>query len=174
MFAFLRAEAKDAVELAPLINSAYRGDESRLGWTTEAELLEGWRTTEEDLQKLIGPSISQILMCHDDGVLVGALHLQLVSDAAMLGMFSVRPRLQAKGIGKALLAEAERVVVRDWWATRMLMEVIPVRHELIAFYERRGYRLTGSAREFPVNAAVWTPKSPDLKLALMEKSLLLK
>jgi GNAT superfamily N-acetyltransferase len=173
MFEFRRAISADASDLVVLINGAYRGDESRLGWTTEAELLDGWRTDEADVKSLIDSPISQILLCHDDGALVGSVHLQLVSDAAFLGMLSVRPRLQAKGIGKALLTTAERVVIKDWHATKMLMDVISVRRELIAFYERRGYRLTGSTKAFPVNAALWTPKVADMQLARMEKSLLL-
>jgi ribosomal protein S18 acetylase RimI-like enzyme len=173
MFEFRKAVAADTGELMTLINSAYRGEESKLGWTTEAELLDGWRTTEAELKTLIDSEISQILLCHDKGELAGSVHLQLVSDAAFLGMLAVRPRLQATGVGKALIAAAERAVVRDWYATKMLMDVISIRHELIAFYERRGYRLTGASKSFPVNPELWTPKVADMKLARMEKSLLL-
>jgi ribosomal protein S18 acetylase RimI-like enzyme len=96
--------------------------------------------------------------------------LQSVSDAAFLGMFAVEPTGQARGVGKAVMAAAEAAVKAKWGATKMLMDVITQRRELIAFYERRGYRLTGSVKEFPVAKHLWTPKAENLQLARMEKS----
>jgi ribosomal protein S18 acetylase RimI-like enzyme len=166
-----RAITTDATPLAALINSAYRGDESRQGWTTEAELLDGVRTTEAEVIELVNTPNSQILIGLDSNEILACVHLQLVSDAAFLGMFCVRPRRQANGVGKTLMAEAERAVVRDWAATKMLMDVISVRAELIAFYERRGYRMTGKSSAFPVNDALWTPKMKNMQLMRMEKLL---
>jgi ribosomal protein S18 acetylase RimI-like enzyme len=168
---FRRAATTDTPQLSVLINSAYRGDESRQGWTTEAELLDGVRTTESELAELIAKPNSQILLGLEEDEILACVHLQLVSDAAFLGMFCVKPRLQAKGVGKSLMAEAERAVVRDWAANKMLMDVISVRAELIAFYERRGYQLTGKSSAFPVNDALWQSKVADMRLARMEKVL---
>ena len=107
--------------------------------------------------------------------IIGSVHLSKTLDdgecAGYLGMFAINPDLQAGGIGRQLLEAAEALVGREWGAVKMLMEVIPVRHELIAFYERRGYRLTGKVKPFPVNTALWLPTAGALQLARMEKRL---
>ena len=89
---------------------------------------------------------------------------------AYIGMFVVRPDIQGAGIGKRLLNEAETLAVKEWGANSFIMIVITSRHELIAFYERRGYRRTGEFSEFPVNPALWTPKVGGLKMERMEKN----
>lgn len=172
---FRKANITDAPNIVALVNSAYRGDESRKGWTTEAELLDGVRTHDAEIAALITSEGSMILLALDADTIVASLHLQRVSNdegvAAFLGMFAVQPAGQARGIGKATMAEAEARVLAEWKATKMLMDVISVRTELIAFYERRGYRMTGKVNEFPVAKDLWTPKAVALKLARMEKNL---
>jgi ribosomal protein S18 acetylase RimI-like enzyme len=168
---FRPATRADAPNIVSLVNAAYRGEESRKGWTTEAELLDGVRTHEDEIATLIATPHSAILLALDDAKLVASVHLQLVSDAAFLGMFAVQPTGQSRGVGKLMMAEAERFVVREWNATKMLMDVISVRQELIAFYERRGYRLTGKTKPFPIADDLWTPKVKDMVLARMEKTL---
>jgi GNAT superfamily N-acetyltransferase len=172
---FRKAMSADAPHIVSLVNAAYRGEESRKGWTTEAELLDGVRTHDAEIAALIAGADSIILLALDGDALAASVHLQRVSSeegvAAFLGMFAVRPAGQARGVGKATMAEAEALVQSEWRATRMLMDVISVRAELIAFYERRGYRMTGKVSEFPVAKDLWTPKAVDLKLARMEKSL---
>jgi ribosomal protein S18 acetylase RimI-like enzyme len=168
---FRPATRADAANIVSLVNAAYRGEESRKGWTTEAELLDGVRTHEDEIATLIATPHSAILLALDDAKLVASVHLQLVSDAAFLGMFAVKPTGQSQGVGKLMMAEAERFVVREWSATKMLMDVISVRQELIAFYERRGYRLTGKTKPFPIADDLWTPKVNDMVLARMEKTL---
>lgn len=168
---FRLANTADAPKIVALVNSAYRGETSRAGWTTEAELLEGVRTHDDEIAGLINTPRSLILIGLVGEEIIASMHLQLVSDAAFLGMFAVKPTGQTAGVGKAMMAEAETVVKREWAAKKILMDVISVRAELIAFYERRGYVRTGKLNDFPVNKDLWTPKAKDLMLARMEKNL---
>ncbi len=172
---FRAALTSDAAAIVAIVNAAYRGDSSRAGWTTEADLLDGVRTHATEIVGLIEAPGSMILLCFENETLLGSVHLQRVSEdgelAAFLGMFAVNPALQARGIGKQLMAAAEAAVMREWGAAKMLMDVITVRSELIAFYQRRGYQLTGRLKEFPVSPELWTPKAGELKLARLEKKL---
>jgi ribosomal protein S18 acetylase RimI-like enzyme len=168
---FRNARSADVPHIVALVNSAYRGESSRAGWTTEAELLDGVRTHDEEIASLISTPRSLILIGVVGEEIIASMHLQLVSDAAFLGMFAVKPTGQAAGVGKAMMAEAETVVKREWTAKKILMDVISVRTELIAFYERRGYVRTGKLNDFPVSKDLWTPKANDLMLARMEKNL---
>jgi GNAT superfamily N-acetyltransferase len=168
---FRLAKTADASQIVALVNSAYRGESSRAGWTTEAELLDGVRTHDDEIAGLVNAPRSLILIGLVGEEIIASMHLRLVSDAAFLGMFAVRPTGQAAGVGKAMMAEAENVVKREWAARKILMDVISVRSELIAFYERRGYACTGKLNEFPVSKDLWTPKAKNLMLARMEKSL---
>lgn len=168
---FRLANTADAPKIVGLVNSAYRGESSRAGWTTEAELLEGVRTHDDEIAELINTPRSIILIGLVGEEIIASMHLQLVSDAAFLGMFAVKPTVQTAGVGKAMMAEAETVVKREWAAKKILMDVISVRAELIAFYERRGYVRTGKLNDFPVSKDLWTPKAKDLMLARMEKNL---
>lgn len=168
---FRLAKTADSPKIVVLVNNAYRGESSRAGWTTEAELLDGVRTHDDEIKRLIHTPRSLILIGLIDQEVVASMHLQLVSDAAFLGMFAVKPTGQAAGLGKAMMAEAETVVRREWSAQKILMDVISIRSELIAFYERRGYVNTGKLNDFPVNKDLWTPKAKNLMLARMEKNL---
>ena len=168
---FRLAKTADAPQIVALVNGAYRGESSRAGWTTEAELLDGVRTHHDEIASLIKAPHSLILVGLVGNEIIASMHLQLVSDAAFLGMFAVKPTGQAAGVGKAMMAEAETVVKREWAAKKILMDVISVRTELIAFYERRGYMRTGKLKDFPVSKDLWTPKAKDLMLARMEKRL---
>ncbi len=167
-----KAVATDALCITRLVNSAYRGEHSKKGWTTEAGLLSGQRTDTAEILRLIAEEKeSAILLCLNDGVIVGSVHIEKMSDHANLGMFVVEPTLQGHGIGKRLLTLAERTAQQEWGVGTMIMAVITVRHELIAFYERRGYRRTGILKPFPANPALWTPKVSNLSLELLEKTL---
>ena len=168
---FRLAEFSDVPHIVALVNSAYRGESSRAGWTTEAELLDGVRTHDEEILKLIEKPHSLVLLGLLNDEIIASMHLQLASDAAFLGMFAVKPTGQAAGVGKAMMAEAETVVKREWQAKMILMDVISVRQELIAFYERRGYIRTGKLNDFPVSKDLWTPKAKDLMLERMQKTL---
>lgn len=173
---------RDAVEadipaLVALVTSAYRGDASRAGWTTEADLLDGNRIDPEVLRGDILRSGSRVLLAErieGDSAheLLGCAHVSIEDDAGYFGMFSIRPDLQGGGIGKLLLAEAERVVREDWKLQAMRMTVIDVRDELIAYYERRGYRRTGIKKPFPAtDPRFGIPLRNDLRFEVLEKFL---
>ncbi|MCS0636963.1 GNAT family N-acetyltransferase [Streptomyces sp. LP05-1] len=168
---------RDAVEgdipgLVALIESAYRGDASRAGWTTEADLLHGQRTDPEGVRAVVTAPGSRLLIAEREGAPVACCQLELRGDAAYFGMFAVRPGLQGGGIGRLVLAEAERLARDEWGAREMHMTVISVRDELIAWYERRGYRRTGTMTPFPYgDERFGLPQRDDLRFELLVKPL---
>lgn len=168
---FRKATQQDISAIVALVNSAFRGESSRQGWTTEADLLDGVRTTEHDIRQRILGNDSYLLLCHAGEQLAGSVHLEKQGEHAHIGMFVIRPDLQGRGIGKRLLGEAERSALRDWAVRAYVMLVINFRNELTAFYERRGYRRTGVMLEFPVNPELWTPKVAGLQLEELEKNI---
>ncbi len=169
---FRRAQAADAVNIVELVESAYRGESSQKGWTTEADLLDGQRTDVAEVLQLLQAPASQVILAFDDGALVASAHIQMHADGCHFGMFAVVPTLQGGGVGKALLAEGERRAVLDFAATEMRMWVIWMRESLIAFYQRRGYRLTGEREEFPYDDANFgLPKRTDLYFIVLSKVL---
>lgn len=168
---FLKAELQDAEQLTDLVNSAYRGEKSKQGWTTEADLLDGRRTDMADVQHLITSDDSMILICRNYGDLLGSIHLQKIADHIHIGMLAVKPLSQRSGIGKQLLQAAELTAQQSWNAKKFVMAVITSRLELIAFYERCGYSRTGTIKTFPVNPELWTPKVTNLQLELLEKHI---
>ncbi len=171
---FRNAVLNDAEAISTLVNMAYRGDSSRAGWTTEADILDGLRTSVYEVERLIASESTIILLCLNDSELCGSICLDRAQSAAHIGMFVVNPTLQANGIGKSLLAAAEKLAQETWAVDKFQMHVITLRHELIAFYERRGYLRTGILSEFPVNPAIWQPKLAGLKLETLEKVALTK
>jgi ribosomal protein S18 acetylase RimI-like enzyme len=169
---FRAASRDDVPAIVALVESAYRGDVSRKGWTTEADLLDGQRTDPVGVADLIERIGSVILLAERGGALLACANLEQRGDAAYFGMFSVRPDLQGSGIGRALLAEAERIARENWRAAEMQMTVISVRDELIAWYERRGYRRTRIYSPFPYgDARFGIPKRDDLRFELLVKTL---
>jgi GNAT superfamily N-acetyltransferase len=166
------ADASDAPAICALINSAYRGEGSRQGWTTETDLVGGRRMDEATLAEMIATEGNAILLYEDDHGPIASVFLERRGDDVYLGLLSVRPARQADGIGKRLIAEAERWVTREWGAARMVMTVISRRHELIAWYKRRGYRLTGELKPFDINDERFgLPKVDGLEFASLEKDL---
>ena len=169
---FRNATTADVPLLVELVTSAYRGESSRSGWTTEADLLEGNRIVPEVLLADIARPRSRILLAERDGTLLGCAHVAEEDGAGYFGMFAVRPGLQGGGMGRAILAEAERVAGEDWALPMMRMTVIDLRVELIEWYERRGYRRTGQTRPFPAtDPRFGLPLRDDLRFAVLEKEL---
>ncbi|MEO5566538.1 MAG: GNAT family N-acetyltransferase [Luteimonas sp.] len=167
---FRDATPDDIPALVALVTSAYRGESSRAGWTTEADLLDGNRIVPEVLRGDIERANSQVLLLQRDGQMLGCAHITIEDGGGYFGMFAVRPLLQGHGIGKALLAEAERVVREDWRLPAMRMTVIDLRQDLIAWYERRGYRCTGVKKAFPaVDPRFGIPRRDDLRFEVLEK-----
>jgi ribosomal protein S18 acetylase RimI-like enzyme len=169
---FRVATAADVPALVALIESAYRGDASRAGWTTEADILGGQRTDPEGVLAVIESASSRLVAVERDGELVGCCQLEHRGAHAYFGMFAVRPTLQGGGIGKAVIAEAERFAREEWGVSEMHMTVISVREDLIAWYERRGYLRTGRTSPFPYgNERFGLPTREDLEFELLTKQL---
>lgn len=171
---FRCARISDSTTIAALVNAAYRGESSRQGWTTEADLLEGLRTTPADVQHLIDSEHSVILVCMRGDELIASVCLEKKADAAFVGMFVVNPAMQRLGIGKQLLTYAENYAAHHWSVPKLCMHVITLRHELIDFYLRRGYRRTGMVKDFPLNPEMWQPKITGLQFELLEKPVAFK
>jgi GNAT superfamily N-acetyltransferase len=170
---FRFATPDDIAAIVALVESAYRGDISRTGWTTEADMLEGQRTDPEGVDELIGKPGSCVLLGERAGEMLACANIERRGeDIAYFGMFSVRPDQQGKGIGAAMLAEAERIARSDWNCREMQMTVISVRDDLIPWYERRGYRRTGRYSPFPYgDARFGIPKRDDLRFEYLVKPL---
>ena len=167
---FRSATLDDVDAIVALVTSAYRGDASRAGWTTEADFLDGNRIDAEVLRQDIQRDGSTVLLAERDGTLLACAHVARDGDAAYFGMFSVKPGMQGSGIGKQVLAECERIAREDWRLATMRMTVIDIRHELIDFYARRGYRRTGIHKPFPYgDARFGIPLRDDLRFELLEK-----
>ncbi|HEY0332503.1 MAG TPA: GNAT family N-acetyltransferase [Stenotrophomonas sp.] len=169
---FRTATVADVPAIVELVTSAYRGDVSRVGWTTEADILDGTRIEPDILRQDVLRDRSVVLLAELDDRLVACAHVADDGDAGYFGMFSVSPHLQGTGIGKQLMAQAERTVQQAWGHQRMRMTVIDIRDELIAFYERRGYQRTGITRPFPYgDARFGIPLRDDLRFEVLEKPL---
>ncbi|MDQ6813048.1 MAG: GNAT family N-acetyltransferase [Bacteroidota bacterium] len=166
----LEASIDDVPKLCTLVNSAYRGDSSRKGWTTEADLLDGIRIDEEMLAAYINDNHSIILQCMNyECSLVGCVYLKVEGAQMYLGMLTVAPEFQAKGIGKLLLKASEEHALKSA-CTSLKMTVITSRSELIAWYERNGYRQTGERQPFPNSERFGKPKT-QLEFLVLQKYL---
>src|SRR4051812_767669 len=164
----------DVAAIVDLVQSAYRGDSSRVGWTTEADLLDGQRTDAESVTATISSTASRVLLAEDDaGELVGCCQLDRRDDGVgYFGLFAVRPLRQGAGIGDRLLDVAERMAMEELGARTMELTVIAQRTELIGWYERRGYRVTGDTRPFPYgDERFGQPRRDDLRFAVLTKAL---
>jgi ribosomal protein S18 acetylase RimI-like enzyme len=190
---FRFARPQDADAIVTLVESAYRGDSSRVGWTTEADLLDGQRTDRQDVTEAMGAPGARIVLAYSeaegkaeaeanaagadrallDRSLVGTVLVQRgPAGTAHIGMFAIRPSLQARGLGRALLDEAERVARQELGAPRAEMTVIEQRLDILAWYQRRGYRPTGATEPFPYgNPRFGLPRRPDLRFLVLAKTL---
>jgi ribosomal protein S18 acetylase RimI-like enzyme len=171
---FRDATESDVPAIVALVTSAYRGDASRAGWTTEADLLDGERIDADVLHTDIARPRSRVILLEDarDHALLACAHVADEDGAGYFGMFAVRPGLQSRGIGNTVLAEAERIVREDFGLPVMRMTVIDLRAELIAWYERRGYRRTGRFKPFPYgDERFGRPRRDDLRFEVLEKAL---
>jgi ribosomal protein S18 acetylase RimI-like enzyme len=165
-----KATLQDIPQLVTLINSAYRGEHSKKGWTTEADLLGGVRTDPDSIEKMMNKQSAVILkFCNEDKVLQGCVYLEKKENKMYLGMLTVSPLEQAKGIGKKLLFAAEKYA-GDQKCSIVEMTVISVRDELIKWYQKHGYYKTGITKPFPSDSKFGIPKQP-LEFIVMEKEI---
>jgi GNAT superfamily N-acetyltransferase len=170
---FRPAVPEDARALCALVNSAYRGESSRRGWTTEADVLDGQRLDPAMALELIGQADVRVELAFDgDGALVGCVELKRAPRrSCYLGMLTIDPARQKLGLGHRLLERAE-ALAGEWRCARMTMKVIEGRGELIAYYERRGYERTGETEPFPEHDPKFgVPKKKGLRFAVLVKDL---
>jgi predicted N-acetyltransferase YhbS len=165
-----RATSADVPALNKLVNSAYRGESSRKGWATEADLIDGTRIDEAAMLDLINDKNTTVLKYTEDGVILGCVELRKEGDTLYLGMLSVQPDLQAKGIGKKLMFAGEDFA-RKQGCKKVSMTVVSVREKLIEWYVRHGYSLTGERKPFKMpDERFGIPRQP-LEFVFMEKVL---
>ncbi len=167
-----KATIEDIPELVPLINSAYRGEDSKKGWTTEADLLAGeMRTDISMLKELISlPNATILKIINEENMIMGSVYLDQQERGLYLGMLTVSPPLQAGGIGKQLMSASENFA-RANNCSNIFMNVISVRQELIAWYEKLGYTNTGEKKPFPDDNRFGVPVQP-LEFVILEKQIL--
>lgn len=166
------AVASDIPALHRLIENAYRGETSRAGWTTEADLLDGQRTDPEELAAILADPCQAILTGRQAGVLVASVLLARREEGVgYFGMLSVEPTLQASGLGRQMVSAAETALVERFHARKIRIQVFPQRGTLIAWYTRLGYSDTGLTVPFPYDQPrQGSPLRDDLYFIIMEKT----
>jgi len=169
---FRSASLADRDAIIALVTSAYRGESSRAGWTTEADLLDGPRVAPDVLEHDLTRPRSRVVIAEHEARMLACAHVCDDDGAGYFGMFAVDPTRQGGGLGDAVLRECERIARAEWQLPVMRMTVIDLRDELIAWYERRGYRRTGIKQPFPYgDARFGYPKRDDLRFEVLEKAL---
>ncbi len=166
----IKATLADAAAINVLVNSAYRGDASKQGWTTEADLLDGTRIDEVAVAELLTRPNTTILKYSEGNIILGCVELRVEKSKLYLGMLSVSPNTQGKGVGKKLMAAAEDHANALGIQT-IFMTVISVRKELIDWYVRHGYELTGERKPFVVPDTRWGIPKQELEFVVLEKKL---
>lgn len=162
------AEQADAQEIAALVNRAYRPSPQEAGWTHEAHLVAGERTTPEQVHALFHPQ-STILLLSLGSRIVACVHVEDGPSGAYIGMLATDPQLQAQGLGKQMLLHAEAYACEHFGASVFKMSVLSSRPELLAFYHRRGYALTGQVEDYPLSAGVGQPMVSGIQVLSLEK-----
>lgn len=169
-YQIIPASAEDVPVLNRLVNSAYRGESSRKGWATEADLIDGTRIDEAAMLDLIRDKDTTILKYVENNEILGCVELRIENESLYLGMLTVNPDLQAKGIGKILMTAGEDFGRKNN-CKKVKMTVVSVRDKLIAWYERHGYSLTGERKPFKMpDERFGIPRQP-LEFVVMEKKL---
>lgn len=172
MVRFRKAEILDLPKVEGLVNSAYRGEYAKKGWTTEAYILDGQRTDQGKLQELVQLPGSEILLALKETTdeIIGCVNIVRETDAIYFGMLTVEPSRQGKGIGKLMLLEIEKVA-KKLGLHKIRMTVIRGRTELVSYYERFGYKKTGRTEPFPNDPRYGIPKHGELVFEEFEKDL---
>ena len=165
-----KARKTDIIELNILVNSAYRGESSKKGWTTEEHLLGGIRTDEEGLTQTFENKDITILKYTENDKIIGTVSLEKQGKKLYLGMLTVSPNLQGGGVGKQLLKAAE-IFAQEENIPIIVMTVISVRSELIAWYERHGYVRTGETKPFPMDDPNFGKPKTFLEFIVLEKNV---
>jgi ribosomal protein S18 acetylase RimI-like enzyme len=166
---FRKATTADVEAIAKLVNNAYRPNSGISGWTHESDLVVGDRTDISQIIEILSKKDSVILIGLDGETIVACAHVEKNNCSSYIGMLAVDPILQGVGAGKNMLAYAEQYAQDNFNPDKFVMAVVSGRHELISFYQRRGYQKTGETMEYPVNTGVGQPKLDNLKVEILEK-----
>ena len=169
MDTFRTANKFDAEAIAQLVNKAYRPETGTAGWTHESDLVSGNRTSVGQVDEVLSKPDSVILIGLKDSEIVACVHVEKNGSCSHIGMLAVNPKRQGAGAGKQMLAHAEKYANENFGSEKFIMVVVSSRSELIAFYLRRGYRKTGTVKDYPLSADVGTPKFSNLKTEILEK-----
>lgn len=164
------ADLSDVQRVAALVELAYRGPRAARGWTNEAAILIGPRSSPAEVERLIRDGNSRFVMALDGDRLIGCALLQQYADGAYFGMFAIDPDQQGNGLGKAIVAQCEHAARELWGAAFLRLTVISLRTELITWYERRGFVQTGEREPFPFETATGALRT-DFDLIVLEKPL---
>ncbi len=168
-----KATPADIPQMVAVINSVYRGEQSKKGWTTEANFIDGdLRTDEADIAQLMAmPTTTFLKAEHPVAGLVGSVFLSKKDNGKLyLGMFSIHLEWQGGGLGRRMLQAAEALALEQG-CTSVIMQVIPIREELMAWYARNGYQPTGERKPFDGDPRFGVPKIP-LEFVILEKPIL--
>ncbi len=163
-----KARFDQAQAIGDLINLTYRGE---VGWTKETHIVQGYRTTREEIEASLNNPDAHFLVVNHPQPLAACIYVAKEQDSAYIGYFSVHPDLQAKGLGKHVLKQAESYALAHMGINKFVMFVVSQRPELIAFYERRGYRRTGVVEAYPVDLGIGVPKVEGLTIEYLEKAM---
>ncbi|ENW07871.1 GNAT family N-acetyltransferase [Acinetobacter beijerinckii] len=163
------AKVDDIEQLVKLINLAYRAQSDR-SWTTEKSFVEGKRISAEQLSRDLNQSNFELLVGENQqGSLVGCIGLTFDHRTIEIGTFAIDPTIQNLGYGRELLDYVEAYIAQNYSKIRhLIMYVLDVRSELIAYYQRRGYEITGHTEPYPIDADVGQPLVP-IQLIEMKK-----
>jgi ribosomal protein S18 acetylase RimI-like enzyme len=168
---FRRATRADVASIVSLTDAAYRG-EGLGGWTTEAHLVGVRRIDAEGVEEILTALERMLIVAEIDGHLVGCVELTEQRNRAALGMLAVRPELQGRGIGRAIIREAERICHTEFETNEIRLQVLHMRSDIIAWYDRLDYKPNGEKAPFPYgNERVGVPKRDDLEFIVLAKVL---
>lgn len=164
----IEADLDDAKDICELLNISYRGD---VGWTTEKNIVSGNRTSINDIALDISNRNSSVFLLHrKESELIACIKLNHTVSGVEIGSFAVRPSYQNQGVGNKVLSAAEAYAASKFKVSQLSMYVVSGRNELISFYTRRGYQLTGELQEFPVSLGVGIPTVPGLTIERLVKN----
>lgn len=162
------ADASQSAAIADLVNKAYRPDAGSRGWTHESGLVEGTRTSPEQVRQQLSPKSPMLVAIRNDEIVAC---VQITNDASdcWIGMLATHPSEQNSGIGKKMLMAAESYATAQFAPKRLMMAVLSSRAELLGYYQRRGYQLTGQISNYPIDAGVGTPLVSGLQVLELSK-----
>lgn len=175
---FRIATPEDAPAIRQLVQAAFQAADTRQDWTADMDLNIRFRlTVEEVMPRIISPDgaiVMAFVTTDDNGdeSLVASVEVAKRSnDLARLSMLAVDQQHQRGGIGREILAHAERYCQQRWGVTKFGLDALSTRQALIAWYMRRGYQKTGETVPFPVEKFSDLALPEDLCFVQLEKDL---